>query len=1667
MRKKWIRGILITLAVILLLITAFVLFLHTAKGKAFVAGQIQSYLRKKLQTEVSIGKLNYRLPDWIELRNVVLKDKNNKTLLSGKEMRVDIDMLKLISSDVEIDKIFLSGININIYRDHLDSNFSYQFLIDAFTSKKTDTVSSKEPMQISLSRLDLDTINLRYNDAKEGRYYSATIGNFRAGMDSIDITQLNFKLKDWHLRNTTVTIVDSSVTVEESDEPEDTAKSSPLVLRGSSLALKNVAFTYKKVNDKFAIDSRVDSLRLNNPYFDLSEQWVVCESLTLQNSMYAMETVSAPEKDETAKTATVSKPWSIRCDTLLLDGNTFRYNNNFYKPAGKGIDYNHLVVNNIALDAENTTYVNNRLQTTLWHTSLDLNDIISLKRAGAIVNFSDSLLTVQDALVAVNNSQVKTRGTLNIPLKKQPFKDAIEIQLDSSFVALQDIETIAPGTVEKLPVEVAKGDRINFDGSFSGTMERIQFSDLMLYTGNRHFVFLGTGRVENATVPDRLRYTVAIRRLHADTRLLKPDLQAKLREKDVQLPPALDATGSITGTTTSADTKNFILNSEYGKAILNGSVKNFNNTDRISYNLTLEADELETGKWIGKDSLLGKLSGKVAVNGSGTKPEQLIADVDLAIRSVVVKGYDYSDINLNGSYDKGAFTANGGINDENLVTRLDLKGNVLEENISATGNIAVDKADLYALKLTADSFRLYTNVILDAKNLQPDALDAHIFIDSSLLFVTGKKIYVDSIQVDGERRNDSTFISMASPFLVASLNGKYKYDDLAGQVNHYIQANYFDKSDTITEVPTQAAFKAELTSHDMVTYINPELILEKPIGLTASFDNRDTDTVLKADFYGSAFYYRKIGSEEVRAGVTGVDSALQFNVTADKLVSGSQTYLKPTVKGSFNNKLVRVDASTKDNDDKDFYGVKGTVLLEDEKTTIRLTDNLLLNAEPWQVGPDNSLVITPQGYIFNDFTIRRGEQLLSLTNAQPGTVSDINVNIDSFDLGSIMAFANKDSMLADGRLQGDVTVGQPFKEVPEVKGKLSVQALRVKNIPIGNAELISDVSGGNVEVNAKVTGENLVTIRANAGINTGSIDANVNLEKLDMKSIEAFSGGKVNRATGLITGRATISGTIKEPRWSGELNFNEAAFALAEFNSLYRIRQEKLVFDYPNIRVNQFEITDTLNNPLSLDGSITALDNGTFDLDMAIRARNFIAINAPRKSGSTIYGTGIVDATVQVSGNSTQPSIQGNATLDKGSNVFYIIPQSNNYAEERDEVVSFIKLDTIDNLGYRVPDTTIKLPATTFRGVTYNLNLQVNKEATLTVVVDPLTNDELQIQGTAQINAGIDESGRVGLSGVYNLESGYYNMNYQLIKRKFALVKGSTITFSGDPKEAVADITAQYETDASASDLLGNEIMDGTAAGQGFTNKIPFLVILTIKGSLTKPELGFDIKLKEGAAGVNSTVVDAIENKLAQIRYDVSAMNKQVFGLLIMNRFIGEKSSDFFGGGGFHADAVARESVSRFLTEAVNQIADDLIKGVDIDINLKNYEAIDNTINRTDVDVALSKRLLNDRLSVSVGKNFTVEGNDPVTQTQQNSNVQYIPDITTTYKLSKDGRYMIRAYRRNQYEAQVDGYFIETGAVFSISMDYNRFRQLFERRKVREARRLKNQQNRERNKQER
>ena len=60
---------------------------------------------------------------------------------------------------------------------------------------------------------------------------------------------------------------------------------------------------------------------------------------------------------------------------------------------------------------------------------------------------------------------------------------------------------------------------------------------------------------------------------------------------------------------------------------------------------------------------------------------------------------------------------------------------------------------------------------------------------------------------------------------------------------------------------------------------------------------------------------------------------------------------------------------------------------------------------------------------------------------------------------------------------------------------------------------------------------------------------------------------------------------------------------------------------------------------------------------------------------------------------------------------------------------------------------------------------------------------------------------------------------------------------------------------------------------------------------------------------------------------------------------------------------------------------------------------------------------------------------------------------------------MVRAYRQNEYQIALQGQVIETGVSFIITMDYNKFRELFHRTEEEKAAKRREKERKEREKQ--
>jgi hypothetical protein len=324
-------------------------------------------------------------------------------------------------------------------------------------------------------------------------------------------------------------------------------------------------------------------------------------------------------------------------------------------------------------------------------------------------------------------------------------------------------------------------------------------------------------------------------------------------------------------------------------------------------------------------------------------------------------------------------------------------------------------------------------------------------------------------------------------------------------------------------------------------------------------------------------------------------------------------------------------------------------------------------------------------------------------------------------------------------------------------------------------------------------------------------------------------------------------------------------------------------------------------------------------------------------------------------------------------------------------------------------------------------------------VIDERNGDVVHIKGEAQLSAGIDPSGKINLTGTYTVNEGSYQLAYGPVNRLFRFKRGSTIVWNGDPTNANVDLTAIYVANVPPIDLVEDYSTGTDAQGTMYKQKLPFNVNLNLRDQLLTPKISFDIVLPDSNYTVQQSVIDAVHTRLDQIRRDPNEMNKQVLGVLVLGHFIGDNPLQSQGGSAGVEGAV-RNSVSSLLSNQLNKLAGSFIGGVDLNFDLQSGQDYSSGTeqNRTDLNVGLSKRFLNDRLTVTIGNNFQLEGKQQPGQ----SSSTIAGNVAVNYRLTKDGRYSLRAYRRDQYIV-IQGQVIETGVGFTVNVDYNRFKEIF------------------------
>ena len=855
-------------------------------------------------------------------------------------------------------------------------------------------------------------------------------------------------------------------------------------------------------------------------------------------------------------------------------------------------------------------------------------------------------------------------------------------------------------------------------------------------------------------------------------------------------------------------------------------------------------------------------------------------------------------------------------------------------------------------------------------------------------------------------------------------------------------SKYIDLGNSKTKIAQDEQrlnFKLFVDNDPILFKIFPKLTGFEPISISGKYNNVTDSLQVKGTIPRIVYNNNTIADGKINIENKG--NTLEYQVSVATIESGEIKFPRTSISGKVEKNVLTYALETKDSKDKQQYFIAGELLHNDSKNILKIdATNFVLNYDKWNINAENAIEFGDKKLYVNKFYLDNSGNELKIQSLGNQNNAPLQIDFVNFKIETILNVIKKDKLLMTGLINGSALVDNVMTN-PTFTSDIKIDDFAFKGETVGNIVLKVDNKTNNLlAANATLSGEgNDVNLIGTYQINDGTFDLNLDMNTLNVKSIQGFSMGNISDGTGFLSGNFKITGTTNAPKINGELNCNNAGFRITKINSYFKTTGEKIRFQNEVIAFDNFTLYDENENEMTVNGTIHSADFRNYDFGLTLVASGFRAIHSTAKDNDLFYGDLFLDTNLNINGTLDNPIIGGNVRIIEGTKFSVVLPQSDPSIADREGIVEFVDEDNL----YLKQTASLekKLNQSVLVGMDVSVAISIEKEAELTLVIDEGNGDYLSLVGEADLTGGIDPSGKTTLTGKYEFSQGAYEMNFNMIRRKFDIQKGSNIVWNGEPTMANLNITAIYTVETAPINLLGNQLgAVSQTAKNTYKQKIPFQTILKMNGELLKPEIKFDIILPDGNYGVSSDIVTASQAKLEQLRQDPAELNKQVFALLLLNRFIGENpfASE---SGGISAESLARQSVSKILSQQLNDLAGDLISGIQLEFDLESTEDYTSGTmqNRTDLNVGISKKLFDDRIKITVGSSFGVEG-----QERANEDVTNIAgDVALDYQLTKDGRYMVRAYRKNEYQVAIAGQVVETGLAFVVTMSYNKFRELF------------------------
>ncbi len=1312
------------------------------------------------------------------------------------------------------------------------------------------------------------------------------------------------------------------------------------------------------------------------------------------------------------------KPPTLYANEVTISNTFFTFDDNRKKRRTKGVDYFHIYTTDIECNVKDFKMIGRDFYGDITHISCREKSGFELKDFKAKSHVSEKGIYLAELAIKSKASKIYSQKLNMISSHFEDFRsfeDSVSFDaiIDSSSLSLKEVALFAY-------VMDGMEDQVRLSTKIKRKVKNLKLADLNLQFKEKTQIKGTFG------LPDR--FNVATSFLHEKLDYVYVDFG---EIKTLKLPFVANSTyitinktvnrlGYIEAEDTRLDgfSSQFVIASDLiktqlGNVRIDHGIMFTKNEKNNSYefeqsqasNYDVKVENFDLGKLIASKDL-GIVDGKFFLSGEAFSIEDIrFKSIQGDVNRFDYLGYPYKNITVvEGTVIDDRFTGKIEVKDDNLELTYD--GYIdFKNELHLLFNVNIEEALLEKLHLTDKDVKMSSLIEIDLYGKNPNDFRGKISLEHFSFEDAKNKVKVPQMDLTITRSVESDKFILRSSILDADLTGKLNVNSFSDQLELKLKSlfpGFFSHSELV-QIPSTDNNNFEFNTtlketDDLLAIFYPELAIAPETKISGNYYGQSSD--LKLNINSPFVTFKDIQFTNIKINNAFDSQKASSSYEVETLVFKDTinfSNVKLTAEGSDNRILSKI---VWDENTPTASKISWQTRVEDlEHYSFRLHPSYFtVQGKKWEIVNESRFSINSDTVNISNFRLKREDQNVYLN----GTISNddsqkLNFKVEQLMLNELSVFFSDVPM--EGVLNAQGNLSNPFNNL-QYFGDATIKEFFIKNNKVGDVSVTSEWINENksMRLNGNILFRNQETFDFQGSYfplrKKDNIDFNLVFNYTDIQFVNAFMNPDVlSDIKGLLYGTLKVNGSIDEPYLNGDIDL-VAGSAHVDITGAHFGVEGKVLVDKDGFYINTIPIYDEDGNAGTVVGSVYHDNFKDFNFDLmfdleddainrdplqpwkALPLERFLILNTDYRSGDIYYGKGYATGVINLFGYTDNLAVTVNLETKRGTKVN--IPMFGvGEIEDENNFIVFIDKDSI---------VEITEPKIDFTGVDLDLNFKITPEAEVKIIFNEELGDIITARGKGEMSIKLDNLGDVTMNGVYTVSEGVYDFAMGIIKQKFFIDPGGSISWTGDPYDAVLDMKTFYKVNANLSTVTGGQFGSGVSAHQ------EILCYLELQESLLKPTINFDIQ----APRANETE----RSILNRIKSDPDELNRQFFSLLLWKSF--QPLAGTAGGTG----SAALDLVSNQINALLSKLSSDYI--LNVNMNADQLSG-DNTY-----EFGVSKGFLDDRLIFS--GSFGVENQN----LEDESKNALIGDVSLEYLLNQSGTFRVNIFNESNDNALIE-----------------------------------------------